>query len=482
MATSYLSNDTIAAIATPPNGVGAVGIIRISGPKALSAVSKVARPRSRALVDAVAGVIRREAIESHKLYRADFFDRSGKLIDDGMFVFFAGPNSYTGEDSVELNLHGNPRLLEAVLNALVQQGEIRQAIAGEFSFRSFRNGKMDLTQAEAVADLISSRSTFAMERAVAALQGRIGQAAELLREELSALLSFVELDIDFSDQGVSQLNFPNVLERIQRLLRELQQALDRFEATRPLREGIRLAIVGAPNSGKSTLFNRLVGEDRSIVSAQAGTTRDVVRERLEFGRLIFLIADTAGIRSTTDAIEREGIRRSLAEVKGADLCLLLIDASDRKQAESTSVAQRIQELESENRQARVLIVFSKIDSVDSARRAELERAFPQKNAVFLSALAGTGLDVLEERVIALFSSLAEADEGLVLEGSRQADVLRGVLTYLETAEARLIEGNISPDILALDLRAALDTLGDLTGQVSSDDILNLIFSKFCIGK
>jgi tRNA modification GTPase len=268
----YFNEDTIAAIASANEVAAAVGVIRVSGPDAWAASSKIIQKMNGSGFPS-------EKVESHRLYRALLKAADGYFLDDGMFVWMKSPHSFTGEDVVELHLHGNPQLLRRVMKELMAHG-VREALPGEFSFRAFRSGKLTLDQAESVADLISSRSEESSRRALNQLLGHAKPELELLKKELIDRLAEIEIDIDFSDQGLSIIDYDKWTRKLESWIARVERIRQEFLDSQPLREGIRLALVGAPNSGKSSLFNRLLGEDRSIVSSQAGTTRDVVREAL----------------------------------------------------------------------------------------------------------------------------------------------------------------------------------------------------------
>lgn len=481
MASHYLNTDTIVAAATPLHAVGAIGIVRVSGPDAVAAVSKIVRPRNPALQDE-AQRLSAKRMKTHRLYRCGFFAADGGLIDEGMFVWMKSPHSYTGEDSFELHAHGNPYIVTRIVEAIIASGLARAAEPGEFSFRAFRNGKMDLAQAESVAELIAAKSHAAMRLALSALHGSARKAVGSIQEDVFAALALVELDIDFSDQGVAQLDYPGLKQRIAGLIERIGACRERFRKTAPLREGIRTAIVGAPNSGKSTLFNQLLGEDRSIVSDVAGTTRDVVRESILFKGVLLVLSDTAGIRDANDAIEREGIARSFVEVKDAHLVLALVDGSDAVAARRARVEEMLADIRRRNPGAAVILVFNKQDIVTEPERGRRASEFAGLAPLELSAKTGAGLAALHERILAIFSANDLGDEAGGITQARHDDLLRRAQEHLQGAVARIEGGELAPDLLALDLRAAVDAIGEISGQLSTDDLLNFIFSKFCIGK
>jgi len=477
MAAAYFNNDTIIAIATAPQAVAAVGIIRISGSEALRALLLLVTPIKKQNLSA-------ENIKSHRLYRVLLKNNEGEKIDDAMFVFMRGPNSFTGEDVVEVHLHGNPYILQRCVSAFIQLGFVRAARAGEFSFRAFQNGKLDLSQAEAVMDLISSKSALGAAFALNSLLGNTKSFIDEAKKELLHYLAEVEVDIDFADQGVSVINYENWSKNLEKWVQKIEQARERFLKTAPLREGIRVSIVGLPNSGKSTLFNLLLGESRSIVSNIAGTTRDVVREQITLGGLLLLLSDTAGLRNTSDAIEAEGIARSYGEVGGAQLILLVIDAKELLLGGATFLRKQTQDIHSRNERARTLIILNKQDLLSEKERIEcLNSAHELKlSGLGMSAKTGDGLKLLEDKILQEFSPENSEEEGFQIGRTRHYELLGRATKHVRGAIENVKKGELLPDLLSGDLRAALSDLGEITGEVSADDVLNYIFAEFCIGK
>lgn len=470
---SYFNQDTIAAIATASEMAAAVGVIRISGDRSWEIARKLLRKKNGNEFSA-------EEIESHRLYRANLLGNNNSLIDDGMFVWMKGPHSFTGEDVVELNLHGSPRILRLVMKELIQAGA-RQAKPGEFSFRAFRNGKLSLDQAEAVTDLIHSQSEESARRALGQLIGVGKSQLEELKKFLVDRLAEVEIDIDFSDQGLSQLNYDLLKKKLKDWILRIEQIREEFLRSQPLRDGIRLAIVGAPNSGKSSIFNRLLGEERSIVSNVEGTTRDVVREALSLNGVLFRLSDTAGIRSTDDLIETKGIERSFGEVQTSQAVLWVLDGSVEKGLE---IEQRWLDL-SKNlpENARVCTVWNKCDEnpkISPEVESFLKRqGFPW---VKCSAETGEGISVLMDTLSGLFLQKEVGGQDFFLSRWRHFEVLGGASEAVGSAVAKIEAGEKYPDLLAIDLRTALSKVGEITGEVHSEDLLNHIFAEFCIGK
>jgi tRNA modification GTPase len=474
MSKSYFNEDTIVAIATAANVYSAIGVIRVSGPQAFSAAKNVLQPHSK-----------RDNfwqnVSSHQMYRASVISE-GRVIDDGLFVFMRGPNSYTGEDQVEIQIHGNPLLLQRVCNAFIQTGMARLAEPGEFSFRAFRNGKIDLSQAEAVADLISAASPQASERALNVLLGNTKKFIDNMKDRLVRCLAEVEVDIDFSDQGVSVINYKEWAVHLNDWVREIESARLAFLQTQPLREGVRLALVGEPNAGKSTLFNAILQEDRSIVSEHAGTTRDVVREQFLLGGVLVRLSDTAGLRATNDSIEHQGIHRTWGEIKSAHIVALVLDASQltNHAVFLEKVSQFETELEKQNPDAKKLILINKIDLFPNGLPFVISKN-ASYSIVCLSALKNQGRQDFEAALVRAFS-LNNQEEGALLGRMRHFELLGRAVAAVEQAILKVEKDELFPDLLATDLREALSALGEITGEVNSDQVLQLIFSEFCIGK
>jgi tRNA modification GTPase len=464
LSSPYFNADTIASIVTAPNAVAAVGVIRVSGPRAWDVASAL-------LQNAPAP----ESVESHKLSRCTLVDEQGHSLDDAMFVWMKAPRSFTGEEVIELHLHGSPLLLRRAMQALQIAGA-RQAIAGEFSFRAFQNGKLSLDQAESVADLIASRSEEGARRALNHLLGKPRAEIAALKKELVDRLAEVEIDIDFSDQGVSIFQHEVWAKRLDAWVAKVEVIRAEFVRSQPLRDGIRLAFLGDPNSGKSSLFNRLLGEDRSIVSELAGTTRDVVRESISVGGLLFRLSDTAGIRETVNEIEAQGIERSLGEASSAHLVLWVFDGSRFKGG--------IAELHARIRgDAKIIAVWNKAD-VAGKPPLEWSSYFTERKipAVSVSALNGQGIPELLEAVTGLFAVHADDQPDFWISRTRHYEVLGRASDSVRQALERVRGGEHFPDLLSADLRAALFGIGELTGEFTSDDLLNHIFAEFCIGK
>jgi tRNA modification GTPase len=445
--------DTIAAIATAP-GRGAVGILRLSGPRAAEIATHLAPPLPAPRLAA----LRR------------FRGTDGTALDRGLVLYFPAPHSFTGEDVVELQGHGGPAVLDLLLAASCAAGA-RPARPGEFSERAFLNGRMDLAQAEAVADLIAAASAQAARAASRTLEGALSQQVAALLDELTQLRVFVEGALDFSDQDTPWLEDATLRERFDALRGRLQKFMRQAEQGRRLREGLVITLTGAPNVGKSTLMNRLAGADVAIVTEIAGTTRDTLRENLDLDGLPVTLVDTAGLRDSNDAIEREGMRRAREAAGRADLALFLLDdrtglgAADRALAASLPPGPQL------------LFVHNKCDL--SGRTAEIFEHEGERH-LRISAAHGEGIDRLRAEIRA-HAGLDARSEGLFTARARHVDALRRTLEHVDAAARRVAEG-AHAELAAEELRLAQQTLGEITGRFSTEDLLGAIFSAFCIGK
>ena len=446
------AGDTIAAVATAA-GAGGIGVIRVSG------------PRSAAIARALCGRRLKERI----FHFAAFRDGAGGVLDRGLAVLFAGPRSYTGEDVLELHAHGSPVVLDQLLRRTLQLGA-RAARPGEFTERAFLNGKLDLAQAEAVADLIASGSVAAARAAQRSLEGEFSSRVRACFDALVRLRAWLEAALDFPEEEIDFLGAPQLAGELT-LLRSMTD--DLLAATRRgvvLRDGLHVVIVGRPNAGKSSLLNVLAQSDRAIVTEIAGTTRDVLRERVDLDGIVVTLVDTAGLRDSVDVVEREGMRRARAELAAADIAILVTQAGaigdDRPLLDDCSAT------------ATHLIVINKIDLDGSEPR--VERRGPNETHVWLSAQSGAGVAALRAELLRLGGHDTDS-RGTFSARRRHVDALERVAAHLAAADRTLHERRAG-ELAAEELRLAQRQLGELTGDYSSDDLLGAIFSTFCIGK
>ena len=454
-----MSNDTICALATAPGG--ALGIIRVSGPDAFVAVSSLCSVRCNAVAA--------NTIHYTHLVEYDAASQHQNIIDEAMVSVFKAPHSYTGEDSVEISCHGSRYILNKVLELLIQHG-CRMAEPGEFTQRAFLNGKMDLSQAEAVADLIASTNKATHDIAMSQLRGHFSSQLAQLREQLLKLTSLLELELDFSDhedlEFADRTELSSIANKIDKHITQLAHS---FEIGNALKQGIPVAIVGKTNVGKSTLLNRLLKDDRAIVSDIHGTTRDTIEDTMDIQGVTFRFIDTAGIRQTTDQVEQIGIERTFQAIQKARIVLWLID-----QQPST---REINELTERTNNKKLIIVINKIDKADNNSYNLSNHPF-----VAISAKHGTGIETLEQAIYEAADIATLADSDFIVTNARHYDAL----TRAQQSIQRVIDGlqmQLSGDLLSEDLRQALDTLAEITGgQITTNEVLGNIFKNFCVGK
>jgi tRNA modification GTPase len=440
--------DTIAAIATAP-GAGGVGIVRLSGPRARQ----------------IAAVMCMRELEPRIAHYVRFRDEAGNTLDDGIGLSFPAPNSFTGEDVVELQAHGSPVVLQQLVARACALGA-RHARAGEFSERAFVNGKLDLAQAEAIADLIAASDSRAARAARRSLDGAFSQRVNAIADALLALRVHVEAAIDFADEPLDTLGGAQVRAKLDATLLQLDALLADAERGRKLRDGLHAVIVGPPNAGKSSLLNALAGSERAIVTDIAGTTRDTLRETIRIDGLELMLVDTAGLRDGGDAIEREGMRRARDELQRADLALVVLDARD-PQAGLDAIGDAIAGVPQK------LWIHNK---------ADLLAAVPNNDdgRVFVSAQTGSGLDRLHARLRALALGQGEGADGEFSARARHVEALHRAQDHALAARQELDHEHL--ELAAEELRLAHAALGEITGAMSADDLLGRIFSTFCIGK
>ena len=457
--------DTIAAVATGA-GVSAIGVLRVSGPAAIAAAEAVFRPRDGRPLSAHAPRV---------LVRGALLGPEGETVDDCLAVFFPAPHSYTGEDSAEFHCHGSPIVLRLGLQALFAQGA-RQAGPGEFTRQAFLNGKLDLTEAEAVMDLIDAESAAAAKNALSQLGGSLRRMAEGVRDVLVDIASRFYAVVDYPDEDIEDIHPEEIEAALRTADGTLTRLLGSFQRGQVLRSGVPAAILGRPNAGKSSLLNALLGYDRAIVTDIPGTTRDTVEEKCVLGGVLLRLIDTAGLRETEDAVEKLGTERSRRAAEDAGLVLALIDGSQPVTPEDEAILRLAAGKE------RWLLLLTKSDLPQKAvlpRLSALPGTAPAA-VLSLSAKTGSGIPALETAVAELFPQ-GEAETGSLLTNPRQADAVGRALDAVRRAEESLSLG-MTPDVILTDAEEALSALGELTGATAREEIVSAIFSRFCVGK
>lgn len=452
--------DTIAAIATG-EVVSAIGIVRVSGPGAVAAAEAVFRPAD--------GRPMSEHRDRQLVY-GRLVDAAGRVLDICLCTISRAPHSYTGEDTAELQCHGSPVVLRAALEALFAAGA-RQAGPGEFTKRAFLNGMLDLTEAEAVIDIIEAATAETAVNAAGQLGGALSRRAEQVYSDVVDIISHFDAVLDYPDEDIEPFELANYASRLDAGASELRELLASFERGRVMREGVRAAIVGRPNAGKSSLLNAILGYDRAIVTAQPGTTRDTIEEKALLGGVLLRLTDTAGLREAADEAEREGVRRAFAAAEGAELAIAVFDGSELlsdADAETLAAARAAK---------RAIGVVNKADLPRALDAAELT-GFDA--VVSLSARTGKGLEALASAVAELFPAPA-APAGEILTNARQAEAVGRALAALDAARDALASG-LTPDAVLTEAEDALSALAELTGRSVRDDVTDRIFSRFCVGK
>lgn len=452
-------DDTIVAPATAA-GIAAISVIRLSGKNALG------------VAQALFSVKNLAGKPTHTLHYGTIH-LDGSIIDEAVIGIFKKPHSYTGEDVVEISCHGSPFVTEKIVNASIAKGA-RLARPGEFTKRAFLNGKLDLTQAEAVADLIASQSEAARKTAISHLRGGVSQKLKELREQLIKFSALIELELDFSQEDVSFADRSQLYALVDNAIREVSRLADSFHLGNAVKSGVDVAIIGKPNAGKSTLLNALLNEDRAIVSEIAGTTRDTIEEILHINGILFRMIDTAGIREkTTDLLEEKGMERSLRKMKDADIVLYLFDVGD-KEADTLSEINRLTD-----RQIRFIPLGNKIDlHNETDYRLKFQSI---SNVLFISAKEQTHIQELKQHIYESVITGPVSTEDTLITNTRHIEALKKILLSLQDIRDGM-DNNLPGDLLALDIRHCLHYIGEIVGSVTNKDVLDYIFSQFCIGK
>lgn len=452
--------DTIVAIATPP-GIGAIGVIRVSGENAFDIVNKIFPSKN------LSG-------QAANTLHVGFIKEGDNILDEVVISLFKNPSSYTGEDVIEISCHGSSYVQQKVLNVIIERGA-RLAKAGEFTQRAFLNGKLDLIQAEAVADLIASNTSASQNVALKNMRGGFSQVLKEMRERLIQFAALIELELDFSEEDVEFADQEKFNELLTELDSTVNNLLASFYLGNVIKNGISVAIVGSPNAGKSTLLNTLLNENRAIVSEIAGTTRDTVEEVININGILFRLIDTAGIREhSQDVIENIGVLKSKEKIQQADIVLYLFDINSMDDENFYSFLETVKK---EN--PHVISVLNKTDEIDEISLQQKNEL--HKESIFISAKMKTGIEELKQKLFAMASGNVMLTENIVVTNARHYASLKEVKSSLDDLRAG-IENKITSDLLSPDIRRCLHYLGEITGEITNEDMLDYIFSKFCIGK
>jgi len=450
-----LKEDNIIALATPP-GVGAISVIRLSGPESLLITDLLFKGKQPIV-----------SSKSHTIHYGDIFDSSGNHIDDVLISVFKAPNSYTGEDSVEISTHGNPLIAQKIISEFINTGKVRLAEPGEFTKRAFLNNRIDLSQAEAVADIIHARSDASLKGARNQLDGLLSRKVSGLRNSLINATSFIELELDFAEEDIEFVNTEELLKRIDEIIIEIGSILDTYNVGRIIRDGINVALVGKPNVGKSSILNYLLKESRSIVSEIPGTTRDIIREEISIDGILFRLYDTAGLRESDNPIEEEGIKRSREVLGNADIVLFIEDV---QQGISSELFNELLNIVSGDKVIRVLnkIDLNDLINFDVDIKVSAKTGFGMKDLAKILVKKAIGTNYYTEKTA-------------IISNFRHYNCLKNARESLLNARESILK-KVSGEFISIDLRNAAISLGEIIGEVTSDDILNNIFMKFCIGK
>jgi len=455
--------DTIVALATP-SGTGAIALIRLSGPDAISIINQVFKGKDL------------EKQATHTVHFGTIRDGE-QIIDEVLISLFVAPKSYTKENVVEISCHGSKYIIESIIKLLIRKGA-RAAKPGEFTLRAFLNGGLDLSQAEAVADLISSSSKAAHQLAMQQMRGGFSNELKQLREQLIHFASMIELELDFSEEDVEFANRDQLKTLVMAIFKVINKLIQSFELGNVIKNGVPVVIAGKPNVGKSTLLNVLLNEDRAIVSEIAGTTRDTIEDEMNIRGINFRFIDTAGIRETQDIIEAKGVERTFDKIKSSAIVLYLFDAQETN---SAALAEIVTELQSviEAHNGQLLLLCNKVDLNNIEALKSQFSAFP--DLLYISAKEAFQISDLEDALLTTVNFSALNSEEVIVSSLRHHDALLKTAAALEKVLFG-IDNPVTSDFLALDIKQALYYLGEITGQVTTDDLLDNIFSKFCIGK
>ena len=462
-----IPQETIVALATP-SGAGAIAIIRLSGAAAITIAADV--------FQSVSGkdITKQKTHTIHLGHIAD----NGKVYDQVLLSIFKGPNSYTGENVIEISCHGSTFIQQQIIQLLLRRGA-KMAQAGEFTLRAFLNGKLDLSQAEAVADLIASDNEASHQIAMQQMRGGFSNEIAKLREELLNFASLIELELDFAEEDVEfadRTQFHDLLERIEFVLKRL---IDSFAVGNVIKNGIPVAIVGEPNVGKSTLLNALLNEERAIVSDIAGTTRDTIEDELVINGIGFRFIDTAGIRETQDHVESIGIQKTFEKIEQAQVVMFLVDSTELTMESLERLKVEVEKIKNKYPQKALLTIFNKKDKLEESLLQNLESQI--ENSIFISAKQKVGIEELKNELMSFVNTGALRNNETIVTNTRHYDSLLKALEEIQKVKWGLDSG-ISSDLMAIDIRSALYFFGEITGEVTNDELLGNIFANFCIGK
>ncbi|MCX6248214.1 MAG: tRNA uridine-5-carboxymethylaminomethyl(34) synthesis GTPase MnmE [Bacteroidetes bacterium] len=460
------NNDTICAISTPP-GLGAISVIRLSGPAAISTCKKIFLPREKELD--------LEQVASHTIHFGTIGDPDG-ILDEVLLSVFRAPHSYTGEDVIEISCHGSPYIQQKLIGLLLEHG-LRLANPGEFTLRAFLNKKFDLSQAEAVADLIASHSKSSHDLALSQMRGGFSKKIKSLREKLVDFTSLIELELDFSEENVEFASRPELVKLLVELEDEIDLLIKSFTIGNVIKNGIPVTIIGKPNVGKSTLLNTILNEEKAIVSEIPGTTRDAIEDTIGIGEYRFRFIDTAGLRSSDEPIEMMGIERTWEKIHEASIILYVFDATEDSYSDVMQAVSEFKEL-AEDKTKKLILIGNKTDKLDKLPSGF--RDFVEVETIFASAKRKENIHLIADSLVA--SVKAENLSGSpIVSNIRHLQALQNALATLKRVHNGL-DSNLSPELLTSDLRNALHHLGEITGDITSEEILGNIFGRFCIGK
>ncbi len=459
-----IKDDTIAAIATPAGGAGGIGIVRISGPRAEEMCCLFFQPASHI-----------DFFKNRYLYHGTIVSqKTGMSIDEVLVVIMRGPHSFTGEDGLEIHCHGGTTILQTILRELIEQG-IRLADPGEFTRRAFLNGRIDLSQAEAIQDIVTAKTNKALELAFAHLQGDVSHTIESYRASLIEILALLEVMIDFSEDDVCLPAESELAENLNTLIADLERTVKSYEEGKIYYDGFSAEILGRPNVGKSSLLNSLLGSDRVLVTPLPGTTRDYIEEIINIRGIPIQFIDTAGLRDTDEIIEKTGIERVWAKTAKADVIIFLLDGSHSLTSEDFDIFDRI-------RKKKVILAVNKMDLPSQISKEDLYKFIPESEPVWLSAKFGEGISFLKENIYSMVVNGFEHSESeIVITNLRHKVAMENAALLLKQAKESF-EKRVSPEFISLDIHDSLNCLEEIVGRTTNEDVLDRIFSSFCIGK